>query len=75
LPDEEGFVTIGPLHPFPTPAPRWEGPVPPANPNASPVLSVAGGSNSPNNKEGAGQGMMQDPEAKDGVTKNAPFVF
>jgi len=75
LPDEEGFVTIGPLHPFPTPAPRWEGPVPPANPNASPVLSVAGGSNSPNNKEDAGQERVQDPEAKDDVTENIPFVF
>lgn len=28
LPDEEAFVTMGPLHPMPAPAPRWSGPVP-----------------------------------------------
>jgi len=65
LPDEEGFVTIGPLHPFPTPAPRWEGPVPPANPSASPILSATGGSNSPKGKE-EGQGMKQGLEAEVG---------
>jgi len=65
LPDEEGFVTIGPLHPFPTPAPRWEGPVPLANPNASPILSATGGSNSPKGKD-EGQGMKQGLEAEIG---------
>lgn len=45
LPDEEAFVTIGPLHPFPTAAPRWNGPVPPAASNTSPANSNAGGPN------------------------------
>jgi len=68
-------VTIGPLHRFPTPAPRWEGPVPPANPSASPVLSAAGGSNSPKNKEADGQGMKQGLEAEDGDAGNIPSAF
>ena len=45
LPDEEGFVSTGPLHPRPEFAPHWDGPVPPADPNATPVNSNAGGSN------------------------------
>jgi len=39
MPNEEAYVTVGPLHPFPTPAPRWSGPVPPADSSASPVNS------------------------------------
>lgn len=45
MPDEEAFVTAGPLHPIPTLAPRWIGPVPPADSSDSPANSNAGGSN------------------------------
>lgn len=43
--DEEAYVTVGPLHPFPTLAPYWSGPVPPTDSSASPANSNAGGSN------------------------------
>lgn len=45
LQDEEPYVTSRPLHPIPTPAPHWMGPVPPAASSANPENSNAGGSN------------------------------
>lgn len=42
LQDEEGFVTIGPLHPQPPQPPRWMGPVPPASSEATPEGSTNG---------------------------------
>jgi hypothetical protein len=66
LPDEEGFVTIGPLHRFPTLAPHWEGLVPPADSSAKPVISIAGGSNNPKDKEAKTLGSKHGLEAEDG---------
>lgn len=72
LPDEEAFVTTGPLHPFPTPAPRWNGPVPPAASDASPANSNTGGSNMlvDNRFGGNRQGAQAQMDA-DGSVKSA----
>ena len=42
MPNEEAYVTVGPLHPFPTPTPRWTGHVSLADSSASLVNSNAG---------------------------------
>lgn len=42
LPDEEGFVTVGPLHPMPPQPPRWSRPTPPARYGTTPAASNVG---------------------------------
>lgn len=42
LQDEEAYITVGPLHPRPPQPPRWLGPVPSANSDATPVGSNNG---------------------------------
>lgn len=42
LQDEEAYVTVGPLHPQPPQPPRWMGPVPPADSDATPIGSNNG---------------------------------
>jgi len=43
LPDEEAYVTTGPLHPMPPQPPRWIGPIAPARSDATPGASIVGG--------------------------------
>ena len=40
--DEEGFVTIGPLHPRPPQPPCWMGIAPPTSTEATPTASLVG---------------------------------
>jgi hypothetical protein len=49
LPDEEAFVSVGPLHPQPPELPRWLGPIPLAASNDPPA-----GSNNAMNIDGDG---------------------
>lgn len=59
-------MTIGPLHPFPTPVPHWIGPVPLAFfTSDSPAKSNAGGSNMVVDNQRGNRISPADPVADD----------